>query len=224
MAGFALGELVASIAATIAASATGYHQSSGAAQPVAVTVAGVAGLWVGFVAAAVFVSRTRGTGSVARDFGWRVGAWWDLPLGAAIGLASQYGLVPLLYLPFHHVDRTLTRQLGQPAQRETAAAHGSGSVLILFLFLAIGAPLVEELFFRGLLLRALLERTGPAVAIVVSALVFALAHFEALQFAGLAAFGVVLAVLAWRTGRLGPSIGAHIAFNAAAVITVVHFG
>jgi hypothetical protein len=60
------------------------------------------------------------------------------------------------------------------------------------------------------------------VAIGLSAIVFALAHFEAVQFAGLALFGVLLAVLAWRTGRLAPSIGAHVAFNAAAVVTVTH--
>ena len=57
---------------------------------------------------------------------------------------------------------------------------------------------------------------------MVSALLFGLAHFEAVQFAGLAAFGVVLGVLAWRTGRLTPGIGAHAAFNAAAVVAVVH--
>jgi hypothetical protein len=131
-------------------------------------------------------------------------------------------VIPLIYLPFRHVDRSLTQQLGQPAQRETAAAHSSGSVVVIFLFLAVGAPLVEELFFRGLLLRSLLERTRPALAIPVSAVLFGLAHFEALQFGGLAVFGLVLGVLAWRTGRLGPSIGAHAAFNAAAVAALVH--
>ena len=54
--------------------------------------------------------------------------------------------------------------------------------------------MVEELFFRGLLLRSLLGRTPPPVAIVISALLFGLAHFEAVQFAGLAVFGVVLGV------------------------------
>jgi membrane protease YdiL (CAAX protease family) len=86
----------------------------------------------------------------------------------------------------------------------------------------VGAPLVEELFFRGLLFRALLGRTPVPVAVVVSSLLFALAHFEAVQFAGLAVFGVVLALLAWRTGRLMPGIGAHAAFNLAAVVSVVH--
>jgi membrane protease YdiL (CAAX protease family) len=82
--------------------------------------------------------------------------------------------------------------------------------------------MVEELFFRGLVLRSLLGRTPVPVALVGSALLFALAHFEAAQFAGLAAFGVVLAVLAWRTGRLTPGIGAHAAFNTVAVLSVVH--
>jgi hypothetical protein len=95
-------------------------------------------------------------------------------------------------------------------------------MVILLLLLAAGAPMVEELFFRGLVLRSLLGRTPVPVALVGSALLFALAHFEAAQFAGLAAFGVVLAVLAWRTGRLTPGIGAHAAFNTVAVLSVVH--
>jgi len=131
-------------------------------------------------------------------------------------------VIPLVYLPFRHVDRSLTQQLGQPAQRDTAAAHGSVSIAILLLFIAVGAPVVEELFFRGLLLRSLLQRTRPFVAIPISAVIFGLAHFEALQFAGLSIFGLALGVLVWRTRRLGPSIGAHVAFNAAAVATLVH--
>jgi hypothetical protein len=86
---------------------------------------------------------------------------------------------------------------------------------------------VEELFFRGLLLRGLLgrlaplgNRWGPSLAIVLTGLVFGLVHFERLQFLGLAGFGMVLAYLAYRTGRLGPSIVAHIAFNST---TVVYF-
>ena len=55
----------------------------------------------------------------------------------------------------------------------------------------------------------------------MTALVFALVHFEALQFLGLAGFGVVLGLLAWRTGRLGPSIVAHMAFNTATIIAIV---
>jgi hypothetical protein len=220
--GFAVGLLLASAAAGIAEAATGYHASSNGAIPVAVTAADVTGLWLGLVGAALLTSRTRGHGSLARDFGWGLGRWWDLPVGAAIGLACQYGLIPLLYLPFDSVDHHLSRQLSQPVQHDTAAVHTSASVAVLLLFLAVGAPVVEELFFRGLLLRSLLGYVKAPVAIVGSALLFGLAHFQAAQFAGLAAFGVVLGILAWRSGRLTPGIGAHAAFNTVAVLSVVH--
>ena len=213
--------VVSLLTAAIAESATGYNANSSAPLPVAVIVANVAGLWAGLVAAAVYASRRHGTGSLSADFGWRVGAWWELPAGAAVGLACQYVLIPLLYLPFESFDRSLSHQLSQPVQRDTGAAHTVPEVAILLLVLAVGAPLIEELFFRGLLLRALLGRMPVPLAVLLSSVFFGLAHFEVVQFAGLAAFGVVLAYLAWRTRRLGLSIGAHMAFNAAAVLSVV---
>ncbi len=220
--GFAIGLVLSVVATRIAESATGFHDTSSSAWPVAVTAADVAGLWVGLVAAAVWASRVHGTGSLVRDFGYRVGPWWDVPFGAVVGLLSQYVLIPVLYYPFEKADRTLSHQLGVPAQRETAAAHTSWSVVALIVVLAVGAPLVEELFFRGLILRGLTGRMPPYLAIGVSAVLFGLAHFEAVQFAGLTLFGAVLGFLAWRTGRLAPSISAHMAFNTAAVLSVVH--
>jgi membrane protease YdiL (CAAX protease family) len=219
--GFGAGLVFSLVTATVAESATGYNASSSAPLPVAVIAANVAGLWIGLVAAALYASRRHGSGSLPKDFGWRLGAWWELPAGAAVGLACQYLLIPVLYLPFESLDKSLSHQLSQPVQRDTGAAHTVPEVALLLVFLAIGAPLVEELFFRGLLLRSLLGRMPVPLAVVVSSLLFGLAHFEAVQFAGLAAFGVVLAYLAWRTGRLGMSIAAHMAFNAAAVISVV---
>ena len=58
---------------------------------------------------------------------------------------------------------------------------------------------------------------GAARAIVGSAAVFGAAHLEPLQFPALFVFGLVAAVLATRSGRLGPGIWAHVAFNAVAV-------
>ncbi len=220
--GFAAGLLISAITASVAEAVTGYSPSSRAPIPVGVSVADLLGLWSGLIGAVVVYSRVWGRRSLSEDYGFRIGAWWDLPLGAAVGLACQYGLVPLLYLPFERLDPSLAHRLGQPTTRDTGAAHSVGALVVLLLFLAVGAPLVEELFFRGLLLRSLARAVAAPIAIVVSGLLFGLAHFEPLQFAGLAAVGVVFAILAWLTGRLAPSIGAHMAFNAAAVITAVH--
>lgn len=224
MVGFGSGILVSALVTFLAERAVGYRAASGAALPLAVTAADVGGLWIGLVTVVVLASRRQGSGRLGTDYGLAV-RWWDVPLGAAVGLACQYWLVPALYLPVeaadHHLAHHLAHQLGRPTVREAAAVHGVVWVTLLFLLLAGAAPVVEEVFFRGLLLRGLLGRLPAVPAVVVSGLLFALAHFEALQFLGLAAFGVVLGLLAWRTGRLGAGIAAHAAFNAAALAATV---
>ncbi len=92
----------------------------------------------------------------------------------------------------------------------------------------VGAPFFEELFFRGLLLRSLARLfgsfagwVGPTAAVVVTGVLFGLAHAESLQLLGLAAFGIALSAIAYRTGRLGMNMFAHAAFNLTAVAAVV---
>jgi len=211
-------------------------------------------LWTGFVGAVVVATRlavrddtvTRaeraeraaraargarvareGTGSVVKDYGLELRPWPDIPLGIVAGVASQYLLVPIAEAPLLPFVHHLYTRLGHPAQTLTNHVFGPGLV-VLAVLVCVGSPVVEELFFRGLLLRALMGRfkdlgswLGPAVSIVLTGLVFALVHFEALQFLGLAAFGVVLGSLAWRTGRLGSSIVAHMAFNAVTIVAIV---
>jgi membrane protease YdiL (CAAX protease family) len=151
----------------------------------------------------------------------------DALIGVAAGVASQYVLVPILealLLPF---VPHLFHRLSGPAVHLTSGAHGVGLFVLGFL-VCVGSPCVEELFFRGLLLRSLAgrfamlsKRSGPILCVGLTAVCFGLAHFEALQLIGLVGFGVVLGSLAWRTGRLGPGIVAHAAFNAVTFVALV---
>ena len=77
------------------------------------------------------------------------------------------------------------------------------------------------------MLRALLrvcQGAGPvlgvALAAVADGVIFGLAHFELLELLGLAAFGAVLALMAYRFRRLGPGIFAHAMFNLLAILSV----
>ncbi|MGO9582894.1 MAG: lysostaphin resistance A-like protein [Acidimicrobiales bacterium] len=244
VAGFVLATLA--VSAYAAAMSRGQHVSQYGEE-----VMSLIGLWIGLVGAVVVATRNaardpagsgatpavgatgatgaarRGTGSIVLDYGFRLRPWPDVPLGIVVGVASQYLLVPVLEAPLLPFVHNLYSRLGHPAQSLTSHAFGPGLV-VLAVLVCIGSPVVEELFFRGLLLRALAgrlrdlgPRLGPATSIVVTALVFALVHFEALQFLGLAGFGVVLGYLAWRTGRLGPSIVAHMAFNTVTIVAIV---
>jgi membrane protease YdiL (CAAX protease family) len=195
--------------------------------PAWVVVTGLVGLWMGFVGAVVLTSRTHGTGSLRRDMGLEVRGW-DLLIGPLVGLAGQIVLLPLLYIPLEHAVPDLSNKLQQPAKHLTGGFPGADLAVIALLTVVV-VPIVEETFFRGLVLRALLRlfrRAGPVVgvtlAVVADGVIFGLAHFELLELLGLAAFGVVLAVLAYRFRRLGPCILAHATFNLVAVLSVAY--
>jgi membrane protease YdiL (CAAX protease family) len=174
-------------------------------------------LWAGLLGVPIWAVKTKGNGPV-RDLGLRF-RWFDVPLGLAIGAVAQFVLVPLIYWP---IFKLIGHQDVSAAARQlTDRATDTVGIALLFLIVGIGAPFAEEIFFRGLTQRSLQRRGGAVVAIVVTAVFFALTHFEFLQFPALLAFGLVLGVLAHRTGRLGLSISAHVGFNLLAAAALV---
>jgi len=228
--GFVVGQLASAILVVIVAAITGHSSdfSQLAARPVPpawIEVTELVGLWFGFVGSAIFASRRRGTRSLRRDMGLEVHGW-DVLIGPALGLGGQLLLLPLLYLPLQHAIPHLDQRLKQPAQHLTGGFPGADLAVIAVLTVVV-VPVVEELFFRGLVLRGLLgvfKRAGPvvgaALAIVADGVIFGLAHFELLQLLGLAAFGIVLSVAAYKFRRLGPGIFAHATFNLLAILSV----
>lgn len=185
------------------------------------------GLWTGWVVIVVMASRRKGAGSLGEDFGFRA-RWSDLALGAVVALATQLLLLPAIAL-------LLQPLLGEPEVsgpvRDLLDRSEGPAYLGLLASVAIGAPIVEELFFRGLLLRSLQRRLSTGKAVGVSAVVFGMAHGSTLPaeavilvMVSLTAFGAVLALLAIRTGRLGPGIVAHAVFNLFTVLVLTFTG
>ncbi len=230
--GLAAGFVLASLAVTVFAAVTHHpaHPSR-----FGTDVASLCGLWAGLLGSVVLASnvasrrRSALAARLVRDYGLRLRPWPDIPLGLAAGLGAQFVLVPLLELPLAPFVPHLFHRLGDPARQLTTAVKGPGLV-VLGLLVCLGSPLVEELFFRGLLLRSIGGRlAGPArvprglvgpLAVLVTSVVFGLVHFEALQLIWLVGFGAVVGTLAWRTGRLGPGIVAHVTFNAATFVSL----
>jgi membrane protease YdiL (CAAX protease family) len=64
------------------------------------------------------------------------------------------------------------------------------------------APLFEETLFRGVLLPVVARHLGARWAVLISALVFAIAHLSLAELAPLSVLGVGLGLLRWQTGRL----------------------
>ncbi|HUY66762.1 MAG TPA: CPBP family intramembrane glutamic endopeptidase [Acidimicrobiales bacterium] len=227
--GFLGGQVLAAVFVAVTAAFEGKLNSLAAITrldepPTWYIVSTLLGLWAGFSAAGWLATGIRGTKSFVRDLGLRF-RWADL-MGIPIGIGGQI-LVVLIYVPISHHVHDFTQRFNAPSQRLTGGSHGLGFVIIA-ICTVVGAPFFEELFFRGVLLRALARLfgtigrwVGPALAIVISGVLFGLAHAESLQLLGLALFGIILSGVSYRTGRLGMNMIAHATFNLMAVAAAV---
>lgn len=230
--GFLGGQILAVVFITVSAAAAGKSGHLAAieklsAPPTWYVASTLAGLWAGFIGAPWVAGRVRGTGDFRKNVGLRF-RWIDL-LGLPIGIGGQL-LVSVIYIPIAQHVHNFNQRFDAPSQKLTGGSHGSTFVVVAVLTV-IGAPFFEELFFRGLLLRSLARLfgsfggwVGPALAIVVTGVLFGLAHAESLQLVGLATFGVILSFVAYRTGRLGMNMVSHASFNLVAVVAILHSG
>ncbi|MFP4250933.1 MAG: CPBP family intramembrane glutamic endopeptidase [Armatimonadota bacterium] len=85
------------------------------------------------------------------------------------------------------------------------------------IWVGIGAPIIEELFFRGALQPAVERRLGGVAAIVASTLAFGFAHWGIPEVTIITGVGLVAAIFAWATGHVLPAIALHIGWNFATV-------
>jgi len=178
-------------------------------------------LWIGLVGVPL-LDRRRGLGW-RRDLGWLIRPV-DVPLGLAVGVAAQFALVPLYELLWVVFDR---HDVGAAAESLAAGVDGPLDVAAFALMTVVAAPVAEEVVYRGLLYRGIRDlrvgrqRWAIATAIVASSALFAISHFQVVQFPGLLVFGVLAALLFERTGRLGTPILAHVGFNATTVVLLL---
>jgi uncharacterized protein len=210
------GIILASILGAVAITVTGETDGP------ALLAAGFIGLWVPLVGASLIASAAFGTGSVSRDLGLSFEPA-DLWRGIVVGLLGLVAAsaVQLALSPFPELTGTNTNYI------DDQAGTVIGALVVAFSTM-IGAPVVEELFFRGLLQRALFS-LGVGAA-VVQAAIFGFIQVTPEEglgnvgiILGVGTFGLVLGLAARRYGRLGPSIVGHAVFNAAAVIPLLFF-
>jgi len=134
-------------------------------------------------------------------------------LGAAV--AGWLMVTPLVML----TGWLLVKLVGDPGGSNPLLELVLGSrdpiALALLAFTAVVlAPLFEELIFRGALLPVLADRFGAWSAVLLSALLFGLAHISIGELAPLTVLGIGLALIRLRSGRLFPCVLMHALWNA----------
>ncbi len=145
--------------------------------------------------------------------GWSLEAQWsDVPLGVVTGLVLQVPILSIVLIVMELIFGEL-----EPTGRAGALVDGASSsnlvLVLLIVCVAIGAPLVEELFYRGLVQPALIRKTNVPVGIAVTSLIFGAVHFALVELIPLSVVGLAFGIVAHKTGRLAPAIVAHMVFN-----------
>ena len=134
-----------------------------------------------------------------------------LPLGISLGLAAS--------LPTSALYSAIERRWPEPEQAADpfVDALTSGSRLTqvsVALCAVVAAPVLEELFYRGALFTPQRRRSGAFTVVVVTAVLFALAHLVPQKLLPLCLLGVALGVLRAASGSILPSVLMHATFNA----------
>ncbi len=87
-----------------------------------------------------------------------------------------------------------------------------------YIMIAVAAPLLEEILFRGIILKALLKKYKPWKAILISAIIFGIFHLNPWQFLYATVLGIYLGYLYWKTKSLFYPILVHWLLNSTAFI------
>ena len=180
-------------------------------------------LWGGMLWACVVASRRYGTGLVRADFAVRprgTDAAWGLLFAVADWVAA--GTVTWL------VSRLGRSYAGSNDSIVTDVLDDPPALVATILFAVVGAPIVEELFFRGLVQRALESWAGIGVAVVLQALLFGAVHLAEIRGSGwlglwlsLSAIGLVHGLVYQRFRRITTCMWTHALFNVTGVLVIV---
>ncbi len=179
-----------------------------------------AATWAVMIAALVVASRRFGTGDPVADY---AATFRPIDLvGIPLGVATQLAFVPVLYLPLRAwwPDTFSDERIEERAQ-DLADRAGGWLTVLLVVVVVVGAPLVEEFVYRGLLQRSVTSTIGAGFGLVSTSLWFALVHFSPVEYPGLLLAGIVFGGCVVLTGRIGPAIVTHAAFNAAGLVVVL---
>ena len=155
---------------------------------------------------------------VRRVVGFRAVPFLALVLAGAVGA----GLFPALST----LDALVARRFPPSAEEVEAvgklmAAATLGRRVFLAAALLVIMPIIEEVYFRGLIFGGLRRGRKAGQVILGSALYFALAHADPTSFASVLALGIVLGWMRDRTGSILPTMVAQSAFFAVPIVPIL---
>jgi membrane protease YdiL (CAAX protease family) len=153
------------------------------------------------------------------------------PLRAGLRLKPIRPLIALLclllgvatYFVMVVIDAIMVQVTGLGVLPLSADSMPKGALESLGLFLAmvVVAPLCEEPLYRGVIQGTYERERAASFAISITALMFALSHFQLSGLAGLLVASFMLGFVAWRSGSIYASIFAHAGLNGLSAVSLL---
>jgi membrane protease YdiL (CAAX protease family) len=154
------------------------------------------------------------TGRLFRDIGY--------------GVFTLVAILPVCLIAYK-INEVLVGAMGvkpeiHPLLEAVKDSHDLWIVGLAILQAGVLAALSEEFIYRGVLMMSLVKQTGPAAAVVLTSVVFAMVHvpIEPQAFLPLLALALALGYIAWRTRGLIAPIITHALFNMLMVLSVFY--
>ena len=119
-------------------------------------------------------------------------------IALVLGLVEMSGIIPDSWVQ---------------AQNDTYSDVNAASPLMKFLSVGLMAPIVEEILFRGLILGTLKKNMHPWIAILLSALLFGVAHGTPIGIIYATGLGILMGWLFVKFNSILPVMVFHIAYN-----------
>lgn len=169
-----------------------------------------------------YASARWGTGSLGDDIGLRP-QWSDVRWGPLVWLGA---------IGAQLAAASIVIALGVPIASNTDAISEASLdrtyVISLVITAVVAAPIVEEMVFRGVVMRGLQSRLPLLLVIVLQGVLFGAAHIDPVRGSGnvglvivLSGVGIAFGVATALLRRLGPAIVAHALFNGAVLLLVL---
>jgi membrane protease YdiL (CAAX protease family) len=158
-----------------------------------------------------------GRGYSFRDtFRWHKVKFRVLFISAVIGL----GLTAVMDELDHLIQSVAPMQTEiVEAMVDLLTFHNAGEFFVIFLATVVIAGIGEEMLFRGFFQGTMERITSAKKAVIATAMVFAILHFNPWYFLEITIFGIIMGVVVWKSGSIFPAMVIHGLKNFLSLIT-----
>lgn len=153
--------------------------------------------------------------SFRRDVCSKPKTGWDFTCIGVLAVLGAGTLGGIVYMIYGSILEVMGISLPQPSFSLTPS--DVPALILSTLYICVLGPVMEELIFRGFILKNL-QKFGNISAILLSALLFSLFHQNLVQLVPAFITGLVLGFLTVKSGSLVPAILAHIVNNVVRIL------